>query len=117
MKIAGGLYDTLLADAPNALRFLYFLSSFFNQFGPNCTSFLTAAESYPTAVRAQAHGASAAAGKVGALVATAVFGSLAPQAIFWACAGVGEFSCVLGRPVEAENILETNQPTNQPTTH
>ena len=27
----------------------------------------------------------------------------------------GEFSCVLGRPVEAENILEANQPTNQPT--
>jgi hypothetical protein len=27
----------------------------------------------------------------------------------------GEFSCALGRPVEAENILETNQPTNQPT--
>jgi serine/threonine protein kinase len=27
----------------------------------------------------------------------------------------GEFSCVLGRPVKAENILETNQPTNQPT--
>jgi hypothetical protein len=24
--------------------------------------------------------------------------------------------CVLGRPVEAENILETNQPTNQPAT-
>jgi len=23
-----------------------------------------------------------------------------------------EFSCVLGRPVEAENILETNQLTN-----
>ena len=30
--------------------------------------------------------------------------------------GVGEFSYALGRPVEAENILETNQPTNQPTT-
>jgi hypothetical protein len=28
-----------------------------------------------------------------------------------------ESSCVLGRPVEAENILETNQPTNQPTTN
>ena len=25
---------------------------------------------------------------------------------------LGEFSCVLGRPVEAENVLETNQPTN-----
>jgi V-type H+-transporting ATPase subunit B len=30
---------------------------------------------------------------------------------------LGEFSCVLGRPVEAENILETNQPTDQPTNH
>ena len=29
----------------------------------------------------------------------------------------GEFGCVLGRPVKAENILEANQPTNQPTTH
>jgi hypothetical protein len=29
----------------------------------------------------------------------------------------GEFSCALGRPVEAENMLETNQLTNQPTNH
>jgi hypothetical protein len=29
----------------------------------------------------------------------------------WQC----EISCVLGRPVEAENVVETNQPTNQPT--
>ena len=29
----------------------------------------------------------------------------------------GEFSCGPCRPVEADNILETNQPTNQPTTH
>jgi hypothetical protein len=29
--------------------------------------------------------------------------------------GDGEFSCVLGRPVEAETIQETNQPTNQAT--
>jgi hypothetical protein len=28
-----------------------------------------------------------------------------------------EFSCVLGRPAKAENVLETNQPTNQPTDH
>ena len=28
-----------------------------------------------------------------------------------------EFSCVPGRPVEAENVLETNQPTNHPTDH
>ena len=35
---------------------MYFLSSFFNQFGPNCVTFIAAAESYPTAVRASAHG-------------------------------------------------------------
>jgi hypothetical protein len=28
-----------------------------------------------------------------------------------------EFSCVLSRPVEAETILKTNQPTNRPTNH
>jgi hypothetical protein len=93
--ICGGLYDQLLADAPDALRFLYFCSSFFNQFGPNCTSFLCAAESFPTAVRAKAHGASAAAGKLGALVATIVFASLTPKEIFIACAGVGAAGAAL----------------------
>jgi hypothetical protein len=29
----------------------------------------------------------------------------------------GEFSRALGRPVGLENVLETNRPTNQPTTH
>ena len=55
------------------------------------------------------------------------FGDAAAGADFFAAAGRPvpprrsapdrEFSCVLGRPVEAENILETNEPTNQPTTH
>jgi hypothetical protein len=29
----------------------------------------------------------------------------------------GEFGCFLELPVEAENVIETNQPTNQPTNH
>ena len=48
---------------------MYFLSSFFNQFGPNCVTFLVAAEVYPTPIRATAHGFSAASGKLGALLA------------------------------------------------
>ncbi|RSH80194.1 hypothetical protein EHS25_007204 [Saitozyma podzolica] len=47
---------------------IYFLSSFFQQFGPNCTTFLVAAEIYPISVRATAHGLSAASGKLGALM-------------------------------------------------
>ncbi len=39
----------------NASQTLYFLSSFFNQFGPNCTTFLVAAEVYPTDVRGFFH--------------------------------------------------------------
>lgn len=53
---------------------MYFLSSFFNQFGPNCITFLVAAEVYPTQIRATAHGLSAACGKLGALL-TAVLGN------------------------------------------
>ncbi|OGE49606.1 hypothetical protein PENARI_c020G01487, partial [Penicillium arizonense] len=42
--------------------------------GPNCITFLVAAEVFPTPIRATAHGLSAAAGKLGALV-IAVIGS------------------------------------------
>ncbi|MCJ1474369.1 hypothetical protein MMC13_003027 [Lambiella insularis] len=58
----------------HSFQAMYFLSSFFNQFGPNCVSFLVAAEVYPTPIRATAHGFSAAVGKLGALTA-AVMGS------------------------------------------
>lgn len=56
----------------HAFQAMYYLSSFFNQFGPNCITFLVAAEVYPTSVRATAHGLSAACGKVGALVIAVV---------------------------------------------
>ncbi|KAE8441453.1 hypothetical protein EG329_004946 [Mollisiaceae sp. DMI_Dod_QoI] len=56
-----------------AFQTMYFLSSFFNQFGPNSTTFLVAAEVYPTPVRASAHGFSAAVGKLGALTAAVLY--------------------------------------------
>lgn len=57
----------------HAFQAMYFLSSFFNQFGPNSTTFLVAAEVYPTPVRASAHGFSAACGKLGALTAAVLY--------------------------------------------
>lgn len=52
---------------------MYFLSSFFNQFGPNSVTFLVAAEVFPTPIRASAHGFAAAIGKLGALVAAVMY--------------------------------------------
>lgn len=43
---------------------LYYLSSFWGQFGPNATTWLLAGEVYPTEMRAVGHGISAATGKV-----------------------------------------------------
>ena len=62
---------------------MYFLSSFFQQFGPNCVTFLAAAEVYPVAVRATAHGFSAAVGKLGALTAAVGYSYWSTQARFW----------------------------------
>ncbi|KAJ5924306.1 hypothetical protein N7466_008493 [Penicillium verhagenii] len=58
----------------HSFQAMYFLSSFFNQFGPNCITFLVAAEVFPTPVRGTAHGISAAFGKLGALI-IAIVGS------------------------------------------
>jgi hypothetical protein len=62
---------------------MYFLSSFFNQFGPNCVTFLVAAEVYPTSIRATAHGFSAACGKLGALLASVVYNDIGTQTKFY----------------------------------
>ncbi|KAJ5087507.1 hypothetical protein N7456_011123 [Penicillium angulare] len=61
---------------------MYFLSSFFNQFGPNSVTFLVAAEVYPTPIRATAHGLSAAAGKSGALLAAVLYNYIDDQTKF-----------------------------------
>ena len=62
---------------------MYFLSSFFNQFGPNAVTFLVAAEVFPTPIRATAHGFSAAVGKLGALTAAIMFNYISTQTIFY----------------------------------
>ena len=49
---------------------IFGLSFFFINFGPNSTTFLIPSEIYPTSIRAQAHGLSAAIGKCGAFIGT-----------------------------------------------
>ncbi|KAI0548995.1 major facilitator superfamily domain-containing protein [Xylaria curta] len=67
-------YDYYTSPAGiHSFQALYFLSSFFNQFGPNAVTFLVAGEVYPTQVRASAHGFSAMIGKSGALLASVLY--------------------------------------------
>ena len=67
----------------HSFQAMYFLSSFFNQFGPNSVTFLVAAEVYPTPVRASAHGFSAAVGKLGALFAAILYNYITIQQKFY----------------------------------
>jgi MFS family permease len=67
-------YSDLSKNKLQAFQAMYLLSSFFGQFGPNVTTWILPVELFPTDVRAQAHGFSAASGKLGALLATLMFG-------------------------------------------
>lgn len=67
----------------HAFQAMYFLSSFFNQFGPNSVTFLVAAEVFPTPIRATAHGFSAAVGKLGALTASILYNYIDTQTKFY----------------------------------
>lgn len=67
----------------HAFQAMYFLSSFFNQFGPNSVTFLVAGEVYPTPIRATAHGFSAMLGKAGALLASILYNYITTQQRFY----------------------------------
>ncbi|KAJ7599450.1 phosphate transporter [Mycena floridula] len=76
--IMGFGYDKLIATTPgkNAFVFLYCLANFFQNFGPNTTTFVVPGEVFPTRYRSTAHGISAASGKLGAIVAQVGFAQL-----------------------------------------
>jgi hypothetical protein len=67
----------------HAFQAMYFISSFFNQFGPNSVTFLVAGEVYPTQIRASAHGFSAMIGKSGALLASVLYNYIDTQTKFY----------------------------------
>ncbi|KAK6462609.1 inorganic phosphate transporter [Scheffersomyces coipomensis] len=55
---------------------VYIVAQFFQNFGPNSTTFIIPGEVFPTRYRSTAHGLSAASGKVGAIVAQTALGTL-----------------------------------------
>ncbi|XP_061375268.1 low affinity inorganic phosphate transporter 4 [Gastrolobium bilobum] len=69
MFVIGVKYDYLKNDNAHLFAFLYALTFFFANFGPNSTTFVLPAELFPTRVRSTCHALSAAAGKAGAMVA------------------------------------------------
>lgn len=88
--ICAAAYQQLTEPANiNAFRAIYYLSSFFQQFGPNCTTWLIAAELVPTEVRSMAHGWAAAVGKAGALIAGATLELVSNRNKFWISAATG----------------------------
>ncbi|WFD25839.1 hypothetical protein MNAN1_000806 [Malassezia nana] len=78
-------FDTLRSSPGNlkAFQFIFFFSSFWNQFGYNSTTFLVAAEVFPASIRATCHGIGAACGKLGALLPTIIYHYVSDQTKFY----------------------------------
>ncbi|KAF2013238.1 putative MFS phosphate transporter [Aaosphaeria arxii CBS 175.79] len=108
MMIVGFMADFVLFVVPafaykfftspehiHAFQAMYFLSSFFNQFGPNSVTFLVAAEVFPTPIRATAHGFSAAVGKLGALLAAVLYNYIDTQMKFYVVPWFGLAGAIL----------------------
>ncbi|KAI9594555.1 major facilitator superfamily domain-containing protein, partial [Syncephalis fuscata] len=55
---------------------IFTLTQFFQNFGPNTTTFIVPGEVFPTRYRSTAHGISAASGKLGAIVAQVGFSQM-----------------------------------------
>ncbi|KAL4073050.1 major facilitator superfamily domain-containing protein [Scleroderma yunnanense] len=76
--IMGFCYNILNASQSGRHAFvaLYCLANFFQNFGPNTTTFIIPGEAFPTRYRSTAHGISAASGKLGAVVAQLAWGGI-----------------------------------------
>lgn len=107
-----GLWASRSAS-PQWLIPLYGASYFFVEFGPNTTTFLYPSELFPTALRGQAHGIAAAAGKLGAFASALGLPLLLPriglEGIFWilsALAAAGAAITQFGLPEPKRRPLE-----------
>lgn len=80
LLVAMGSYTAFFKNenthADKAFLFLYCLTNFFQNFGPNTTTFIVPGEIFPTRYRSTAHGISAASGKLGAILSQIVFSVL-----------------------------------------
>ncbi|KAG8956986.1 Inorganic phosphate transporter pho84, partial [Tulasnella sp. 408] len=67
--VMGFGYNKITSVNQGSFAFLYALANFFQNFGPNSTTFVLPGELFPTRYRGTAHGLSAASGKLGAVLA------------------------------------------------
>ncbi|KAG5732022.1 Inorganic phosphate transporter PHO84 [Termitomyces sp. T112] len=76
--VLGFGFDKLNATdaAKKGFVVLYCFTNFFQNFGPNTTTFIVPGEAFPTRYRSTAHGISAASGKLGAIVAQVGFAQM-----------------------------------------
>ncbi|CAB5391071.1 unnamed protein product [Rhizophagus irregularis] len=65
----GAAFNPLKEHSIPAFIVLFTLLQFFQNFGPNTTTFIVPGEVFPTRYRSTGHGISAASGKLGAIVA------------------------------------------------
>ena len=95
--IGAALFNTLTVPGSGikAFQAIYFLSSFFNQFGPNSTTFLLAAEVFPASIRATSHGVAAAVGKLGALAPAILYNYIDNHTKFWVVSWFGLLGWIL----------------------
>ncbi|KZP25116.1 phosphate permease [Athelia psychrophila] len=77
--IMGAAYAKLTKDTGTPFIVLYCVANFFQNFGPNTTTFIVPGEAFPTRYRSTAHGISAACGKLGAIIAQVAFSYLTYQ--------------------------------------
>jgi len=71
-----GAAEKPLEGAPMLMLVLYGLTFFFSNFGPNSTTFILPAETFPAHMRSTLNGFSAACGKVGATIGSSAFKTL-----------------------------------------
>lgn len=69
------LVSSILIDRSDA-DYQYCMANFFQNFGPNTTTFIIPGEVFPTRYRSTAHGICAASGKLGAIIAQVGFSRL-----------------------------------------
>lgn len=68
--ILGFAYDQIKNSSIVVFIIIFVLAQFFQNFGPNTTTFIIPGEVFPTKYRSTAHGISAALGKLGAIVSS-----------------------------------------------
>ena len=71
--VLGFAYNEIRAYSSILFIFIFTLAQFFQNFGPNTTTFIIPGEVFPTRYRSTAHGISAAMGKLGAIISQVGF--------------------------------------------